>query len=179
MRHAVVNVLVLSVTCALVGSAAAPTFAASTSPGKASVFASSTGVPLAPGFSPLLAATIVKGKKKTVLAVTAMYTDGPYAPTPVVKRVLGLSVSVNGVLMQPSGSPQGAVIDCGFANPPPSACAVSGTWWLDIDAAETANPGVFYGQPLVITLTGGDLSGGVLIGVQSMDASLSAVVQKK
>jgi len=52
-------------------------------------------------------------------------------------------------------------------------------WWLDIDAAETANPGVFVNQPLTITLLGGDLTNGTLVGVQPMDISLSAIVVKK
>jgi hypothetical protein len=33
---------------------------------------------------------------------------------------------------------------------------VSGTWWLDIDAAEAATPRVFVKQPLEIELLGSD-----------------------
>ncbi len=162
--------------------ASQPGFAASTSPGKASAFESMTGVPLAGGSVPLLVATIAKGKKKTVLKVEAMYTDGPYDPSPTTTRVLGLEVTVNGVRVNPStgGVPaQGVVSDCGFAAPPPTTCTAIGTWWLDIDAAETANPGMFVNQPLTVTLAGGDLAGGGLVGVQLMDVSLSAIVVKK
>jgi hypothetical protein len=35
-------------------------------------------------------------------------------------------------------------------------CSVSGTWWLDIDAAEAATPRVFVKQPLEIELLGSD-----------------------
>ena len=164
--------------------AAPPVFAASTSPGKNSAFESMTGVPLVGLAPPLLTATLLKGKKKTVVKVEAMYTDGPYDPSPTTTRVLGLAVDVNGVLMEPttggaSSVGQGAVNDCGFATPPPTACTVTGTWWLDIDAAETAHPGMFVNQPLTVTLLGGDLTNGTLVGVQPMDISLSAIVVKK
>src|SRR6266849_4296890 len=172
---------ILALLCCMM---TAPAYAASTSPGKSSAFESMTTVLLVPSPSPLLMATIVKSKKKTVLKVEAMYTDGPYSPTPPTTRVLGLVVTVNGVLMNPSTAGaaafgEGTVIDCGFSNPPPAVCAASGTWWLDIDAAEAANPGLFVNQPLMITLTGGDLTGGALVGVQNMDVALSAIVVKK
>jgi hypothetical protein len=31
-----------------------------------------------------------------------------------------------------------------------------GTWWLDLDVAEAANPGVFIGMPLSVELVGGE-----------------------
>ncbi len=33
-------------------------------------------------------------------------------------------------------------------------CSATGTWWLDLDAAEVAHPGMFYGKPLNIVLGG-------------------------
>ena len=33
-----------------------------------------------------------------------------------------------------------------------SRCTLTATWWLDLDAAEVANPGVFINQPLTVTL---------------------------
>jgi hypothetical protein len=33
------------------------------------------------------------------------------------------------------------------------ACFVEGTWWLDLDAAESANPGMFYNVPLNVVTT--------------------------
>jgi hypothetical protein len=38
-------------------------------------------------------------------------------------------------------------------------CTASGTWWLDLDAAEAANPDVFVGEPLAVELVGGLLAG--------------------
>ena len=154
--------------------AAPPVFAASTSPGTNAVFESATGVPLAPGPSPLLTATISKGKKKKVLAVEAMYTDGNYSPTPPAPRVLHLLVDVNGIVMEPTVGLFGALEDCGFAAPPPVACTITGSWWLDIDT----NP-VLINAPLTVTLTGGDISGGPLVGFQLMDVSLSVNMTKK
>ena len=151
-----------------------PSFAASTSPGANAAFESATGVPLAPAASVLLTATISKGKKKKVLAVEAMYTDGNYSPTPPAPRVLNLFVDVNGILMEPTVGPFGALEDCGFAIPPPVACMITGSWWLDIDA----NPALI-NAPLTIMLHGGDISSGPLVGVQLMDVSLSVNMTKK
>ena len=151
-----------------------PAFAASTSPGANAAFESATAVPLAPPSSVLLTASITKGKKKKVLAVEAMYTDGNYSPTPAAPRVLHLLVDVNGILMEPTVGLNGAIEDCGFAAPPPVACTITGSWWLDIDA----NP-VLINAPLTITLKGGDISGGPLVGFQLMDVSLSVNMTKK
>lgn len=170
---ATVLALVLSIWTADAASAA------STSPGKNSAFESATGVSLAT-YSNRLTATIAKGKRKTVLAIEATYSDGAAYPTPVGMRVLGMQVLVNGVTAQPN--PFGFyqyLTDCGFADTDLVACSVAGTFWIDIDAAELANPGVFVGQPLVVDLMAGDLAGGSLVGVTPMDASLTVRVQKK
>lgn len=152
--------------------------AASTSPGKNSAFVSSSGVLTA--YMPQATATIVKGKKKTVLAIEASYSDGASYPTAPGIRVLGMRVAVNGVLAQPNPSAAYVYLtDCGFVDTPPVACTVTGTFWLDVDAAELANPGMFVGQPLVVTLEAGDLTNGALVGITPMDASLTVRVQKK
>ena len=154
----------------------------STSPGKNSAFEASTGNPLTAAGTTQLTATIEKGKKKTVIAVEATYGDGPYIPTSVQKRALAMNVTVNGVTMHPDpAASYQYVIDCGWAmgSGPPAACFTTGTFWLDIDAAELANPGVFVGQPLSIVLTAGDVAASPLIGVTPMDASLSVRVTKK
>ena len=36
------------------------------------------------------------------------------------------------------------------------ACTLTGTWWLDLDAAELAHPGMYINRPLTVTLIGGD-----------------------
>jgi hypothetical protein len=52
-------------------------------------------------------------------------------------------------------------------------CAMVGTWWLDLDAAEAANPGMFIGEPLLIELNAGSSNPTVAT------ASLRARLQKK
>ena len=152
-----------------------------TGQGKNAAFAAFTGNVLTT-LQPQLTASIAKGKKKTVIAVEASYSDGPYTPTTSTMRVLGMRAEVNGVIMQPN--PFAGYMydtDCGWASGMVDtlACATKGTFWLDIDAAELANPGQFVGQPLTVTLHAGDLAGGGLVGVQLMDASLTVRVQKK
>ena len=122
-----------------------PARAASTSPGKNSAFESSDFG----GFGDiptqavtLLTASIVKGKKKSVLVVEATLSAGGG-----VSGTLALAVDVNGVEAEPHN-----FVSQGCSG----ACAVTGTWWLDLDAAELANPGVFIKQPLTVTLKGGD-----------------------
>jgi len=176
-RHrglAAVTVLALALSLSSAGVASAAT----TSPGKNSAFVSSSGVMTS--LSTKATATILKGKKRTVLAIEASYSDGASYPTAALIRVLGMTVSVNGVLAQPNPSaPYQYITDCGFVDTPPVACSVTGTFWLDIDAAELANPGMFVGQPLVVDFRAGDLTNGAGVGVMPMDASLSVRVQKK
>lgn len=152
--------------------------AASTSPGKNSAFVSSTGV--LTSYNVQASATIEKGKKKTVLAIEASYSDGASYPTAAGMRVLGLAVYVNGVQAQPNPLASYVYLtDCGYVDDDPVACSVTGTFWLDIDAAELANPGAFVGEPLVVELTAGDLAAGPLVGITPMDTSLTVRVQKK
>jgi hypothetical protein len=152
--------------------------AASTSPGKTSAFESSSGVMTT--FSPKPAAIIAKGKRKTVLAIEASYSDGASYPTAPGIRVLGMIVTVNGIQAQPNPfSAYQYLTDCGFYDTPTIACSVTGTFWFDIDAAELANPGMFVGQPLNVVLTAGDLTAGALVGVIPMDTSLTVRVTKK
>ncbi len=147
--------------------------AASTSPGKKSAFESLSAIPM-PVYPAPLTATIAKGQKKTVLAIAATLRDsGPPG------RCLGLQVSVNSVLAEsgPASAMPITVTDCGgCGGAAESFCSVTGTWWLDVDAAETANPGMFVGQPLSITLAYGD---GTAAGPGPADVMLSVTVQKK
>jgi hypothetical protein len=153
--------------------------AGTTSPGKNSVFVSAAGVPMT-SFSTTLSGTIAKGRRGTVLAIEASYSDAASYPTPATTRVLGTIVRVNGVGTQPNPLASFMFLnDCGYTDTAPVACSVTGTYWLDIDAAEIANPGQFVGQPLVVELIAGDLTNGALVGVTPMDASLSVRVQKK
>jgi hypothetical protein len=141
-----------------------PAAADSTSPGKESAFESANVSPLPVGDSGvLLTASLVKGKKKRVLAIHATLATNSGA-----MGVLHLLPNVNGVAVQ------GTVVNepC---EPSLTHCASTGTWWLDLDAAEAANPDVFVGEALEIELVGGLLAGGdtdasgtVTMGVQML-----------
>jgi hypothetical protein len=157
---------------------AADALAGSTSPGKKSVFVSETGKALPLGSVTLLSGTIAKGKRKRVLTVHAMITNGPYAnPQLPVPVALSLNPLVNGVPMEPTTeNTQGAVADCGAFTEPRVTCTLTGTWWLDLDAAELAHVGTFIGKPLTIELTGGSLAGG---GGTPVDVSFSARLEAK
>jgi hypothetical protein len=165
----------LGLVLSFANSGAAATY--STSPGKNAAFEASTAVPLTV-YGSKLTATIEKGKKRTVLAIEAGYTDGPYGPIGGV-RAIAIGVTVNGIAVQPNpASAEQHVADCGLTDTPPATCTVVGTFWFDMDAAELANPGVFVGQPLTVVLSAGDVSGGAF-PANPMDASLSVRAQKK
>jgi hypothetical protein len=125
-----------------------PGFAASTSPGKNSAFESGTINPLGSGLPTLLTATIAKGKKKKVLAIEASLVTSSGAV-----GTLELAAEVNGVA--PEGQSVNQACTAGTQH-----CTLVGTWWLDLDAAEAANPGTFLKQPLDVTLKGGAQAGG-------------------
>lgn len=131
--------------------AAAPAFAdATTSPGKASVHASAgfLTMPGALSFSTVLNASILKAKKKQVLEVDGFLGDYNGSSADECIRVL-----VNGLDILEAQTP--AVGGNAWACHPCSStyfCSLTGQWWLDLDAAELAHPGVFIGQPLDIQL---------------------------
>jgi hypothetical protein len=130
------------------GVGALPGYADSTSPGKSSAYESATISPLGSGLPTLLTATIVKGKKKKVLAIEASLVTGSGAV-----GTLELAVEVNG--LPPQGQTINETCDAGTQH-----CTLVGTWWLDIDVAEAANPGQFVKQPIEVTLKGGVQAGG-------------------
>lgn len=152
--------------------------AADTSPGKNSAFVSASGVMTS--LTTQATAVIERGKKNTVLAIEASYSDGASYPTAAVVRVLGLRAFVNGFGVQPNPSvPYQYITDCGFADTAPVACTVTGTFWFDIDAAELAHPGNFVDRTLVVELQAGDLTNGAGVGIIPMDTSLTVRMQKK
>jgi hypothetical protein len=111
-----------------------------------------------------LTGTLAKGKSKTLLRIDASFSGTTPVPT-----LASLLVYVNGVLLQ-DGIAFGAYADQCL----PTICTLTGTFWLDIDAAEAANPGLFMNQPLVISLDGGNGQ-----AAQSYSTSLSAQLLKK
>lgn len=141
MRRAVRPLCLAAVLCL---TARAPALAdALASPGKDAAYSSVSGVSLTSGTGPVPAATvqILKGKKKRVLEVdiTGIVT------TSVAGQAMGVIARLNGLsLFEPNfGNFQvehGCVVG--------TNCTVQGRFWLDLDAAEAANPGMIIGQPL-------------------------------
>ena len=150
--------------------AAAPGFSASTSPGKNSAYESvgfAGPLPAYPPATPILTATILKGKAKRVLEIATMLTVTPSAPvTPVT------AIRVNGVTVEP-GPGWNTAQDCSGVNA--VGCTLNGLHWLDLDAAELANPGLFIGQPLVVEFFGSDY----LASNPAYSASLAVRMEKK
>lgn len=144
---------------------ALPGQTASTSPGKNSAFESASLTNLAFTPATLLTATIAKGKKKKVLAIEASLTTNTGAAGVLEIRPFVNNFATEGQAVQ---------VVCVPSLP---HCTVSGTWWLDIDAAEVASPGLYVKQPLVVVLQGGVLAGGD--SDISATATLSVRVESK
>jgi hypothetical protein len=118
-------------------------------------------------------ATLAKGIKKNVVTVeVTLVNTFPSAPLLMVVQPV-----VNGLPMQP---PFPIAADCGGTSlstlPRTAACTLSGSFWLDIDQAETTSPGTFVGQPLTVTLLAADASG---VGSETGFASMSVRQEKK
>jgi hypothetical protein len=119
---------------------AVPALPASTSPGKSSAYESRQDFPLPAADATLLTATITKGRRRRVMEVVATLRS------PSFFGGLVMGVRVNGVELEPGGR---VIAPCD------STCFTTGVFWLDLDAAEASNPGVFVGQPLTVELIGG------------------------
>lgn len=109
------------------------------SPGKFRAWASIGPVLL--NTAPTANLQILKAKKKYVLEVRGMVQV-------CVNDIVTVYPTVNGILpLVPAGSIDQECSGC---------CVVSGTWFLDLDAAELANPGVLFsggaGLPLNVAL---------------------------
>ena len=128
--------------------------AETTSPGKETVHVSSSNLSL-PGFqttaiqTTLLTGTLARGKPHRALVVHGLLTSiGAGENAYILPRV-------NDVAFNPAddfGNGSGSGVNCPSTST--ITCSASGTWWLDLDAAEAAHPGTFIGQPLVIELKG-------------------------
>lgn len=144
---------------------------ASAETGKSSVFASGTLIALPDGPTgpaTLLSGTIAKGKKKNALHVSAdMQVDLTNPSLPF------LSVNVNGV---PANGPT-VETDCKFGGD--QRCTLAGNWWLDLDAAEAAHPGMFVGKPLLVELVGGDGTFSPPFPGLAIGATLNVLMVKK
>ena len=141
--------------------ARAPAFAdAASGPGKEAAYSSLSGVALtsSTGAVPAAGVQILKGKKKRVLEVDVT----GIVPASVAGQAMGVIARLNGLsVFEPnSGNFQ---VEHGCV--PGTNCTVQGRFWVDLDAAEAAYPGLIIGQPLnveiqqaVITNTTGILS---------------------
>jgi hypothetical protein len=119
-----------------------------TSPGKTSVFASETAVLDGVGDMPPLSAQILKAKAHQVLRLdVTVIVDAGATLAGMYTRA-----QVNGLDMNPGQ--MASTGQCDTAST--LRCSVTGTYWLDIDTAETALPGSFVGQPLNIVVNGGN-----------------------
>ncbi len=140
-------------------------------------------IPLPPAPAPILVGTITKGKKKTVLTADATLTSEVLAPG--APWTLSVGVDVNGISMDPSITPPFNVVqDCGSDSfgglfvAPANGCTASGTFMIDIDAAELVAPGCCIGVPLVVTLTGGPAFNPGIAGIPT-SATLAVRMEKK
>lgn len=171
------NVLAGIGACALAGTvlfAAAPVWADGSVSGKHAAAASISDQsplrnwPFDPLNETLLTATIQKGKRHRMLMIQASldYTGAD-------ATLLGIAPTVNGWLAEGSRS----VMYCTSG-----ACdTVSGSWWLDLDAAESQHPGEFINKPLLVRLIGGEITGGGTVELTDgvWNAALSAQMIKR
>ena len=141
-----------------------------TSPGRTAVYVDKSGVPIT--LSPQSAGvtgTIIKGKRGHVLEI-----DLTLIASNAESNALGVFPHVNGFtdVVHPKPSFfQWQLMQCtGFQN-----CTVSGHFWVDLDAAETAHPGMFIQRNLVIELF--EIADIAVDGTG--DASLRARLRKK
>lgn len=115
---------------------------------------------------PSINVQLYKGKRGTMLVVhgvVAAHAQG---------AILVADVKANGIAMEPTdfaGDPSIYSTDC------QGVCSVSGTWWLDLDLAEQAHPGMFVNVPINVTLLGQTM----VTGTQFYKMSVMATLIKK
>jgi hypothetical protein len=163
-----VMLLATGVLCAF-GSPAGAQTETHVLPGKLSAFASTTDQTVLPswGPTPQLTTTIRRGKRKRALKIDAMLTirdSGTVIP--------GLLPTVNGFgdVIHPFAR---AIDTCQGV----TACAASGSWYVDLDEAEALHPDSFIGKPLQVDLVVGEIAGGP--DAVPWDASLTVLMVKK
>ena len=146
----------------------------STSPGRKVAFETAKAVPLPLLGGPVLAASIVKGKKNHVITVDAMVR----LDLPPEVATLALGADVNGLEMHPTGTigtNASALQECPNVG---MGCTVTATLIVDLDSAELLSPGHFINQPLTIVLIAGDAGPGGGAG-QPVDVSMVVRMEKK
>lgn len=116
---------------------------ASSTPGKFAAAVSQSEVDLLQGGT--VSGQLEKGKKKRILKITGR-TD-PEG----MHGYLRSYITVNGIAVEPLEGLYGdqAATYCTGGYP----CLINATWWLDLDAAEAAHPGMFINVPLNVVMT--------------------------
>jgi hypothetical protein len=123
---------------------------------------------IAAGAVALVAGLTTPGDAQTVVNGKQSLVDARVSSVQGQTILLGAVPVVNGIGMYP----QAAVnVECTNTS---IACSLGGTWWLDLDAAEAANPGAFINQPLVIGVVAVQ---NYVVGMA--DVSIRAWLQKK
>ncbi len=134
------------------------------SPGKTTAARSASGLDLS-GW-PSVNAQLYKGKRGTMLVVhgvVAAHAQG---------AILVAGVKANGIAMEPTDFAGDSSI---YSTDCQGVCSVSGTWWLDLDLAEQAHPGMFVNVPINVTLLGQTM----VTGTQFYKMSVMATLTKK
>jgi hypothetical protein len=142
--------------------------------GKKSMFAAEHDGMTVNGEIVPLEGTIAKAGKG-ILAVEAeiAYFSDATAGTNTVYQQLWVNNSQLASYIHPFSTVPGPETNCGTGD---SQCTITATYWVDLDAAEAANPGTVKGQPLVVSLRGGVITGPQVIPYR---ASFSARMEKK
>ena len=140
---------------------------------------SAVGIALpATAAAPVASATVAKGTANSLLFVDATIQELGIVPP---GDTMAMFPTVNGLGFQPDLSkPEASQVWKGCRNPyltPDGSgdypvCGFTGIWWLDLDAAEAAHPGLIIGQPLVVRLNAVGFAGNVSYANVSLTAQL-------
>jgi len=112
----------------------------------------------------ITSAALDKGRPHSCLVVEASLTNVG-AATP---RVELMQATVNGIALAPDVAP---ILNC-----PKQPCSLTSHFWLDLDAAEAASPGLLINKPLAIALNVSELTGD---GDTGVNGSFTATLVKK
>jgi hypothetical protein len=111
-------------------------------------------------------AQLEKGKRRTMLVVHGVVSASAQG------AILVAGVKANGIAMEPTDFAGEPTI---YSTACQGVCSVSGTWWLDLDLAEQAHPGMFVNVPINVTLLGQTM----IAGTQFYKMSVMATLMKK
>ncbi len=167
-------VAIALVTSAVVFSAAPASEAADTSPGKIAAYASTTSAQIK-DFDTILSASLKRGKRHRVVEVDFSVTV-PTAPSN--GSLSGVAV-VNGLTILEPSKLETTITAVETCSTPLIPCLLNGHFWLDLDAAEAAHPGVFMGKPIVVEVQAQFVVNPTFIPTVSGDASIRLRMTRK